>query len=57
MLASEGKVDFCISLAGMFVYGKQALIEQNLTTLSVYGFSQETVNLYCGALEGRPAIK
>lgn len=51
MMASEGKVDFCISLAGMFVSGKQTIIEQNRDILRNSGLQQGTVDTYCDILE------
>lgn len=51
MLASEGKIDFCVSLAGMAVSGKETLLEQNRTMLATYGFPADTVNAYCEALD------
>jgi len=50
MLASEGKVDFCVSLAGMAVSGKETLLDQNRTMLSFYGIPINQVNDYCKAL-------
>lgn len=51
MMASEGKVDFCISLAGMFVSGKQTIIEQNYNILLNSGLPESTVDTYCDNLE------
>lgn len=51
MMGSEGKVDFCISLAGMFVSGKQTIIEQNRDILRNGGLPQSTVDSYCDNLE------
>ena len=50
MLAGEGKVDCCISLAGMAVSGKETLLEQNNTLLSSLGVPSDIVNSYCEAL-------
>lgn len=50
MLASEGKVDFCVSLAGMAVSGKETLLEQNRTTLSSIGLPKPDVDAYCDAI-------
>ncbi|MBR1543893.1 MAG: alpha/beta hydrolase, partial [Muribaculaceae bacterium] len=47
MLAAEGKVDFCVSLAGMAVSGKETLLQQNRIMLSAYGIPEATVNAYC----------
>ena len=50
MLAGEGKVDCCISLAGMAVSGKETLLEQNNTLLPTLGVPSDMVNSYCEAL-------
>lgn len=50
MLASERKVDFCVSLAAMAVSGRETLLEQNQTMLTSGGLSKEMVDAYCGAL-------
>jgi len=51
MLASEGKVDCCVSLAGMVVSGKETLLDQNRIILQAYGVPADTVNTYCKALD------
>ena len=51
MLASEGKVDFVVSLAGSFVSGQKILLEQNQWTLLQAGYAPEVVDRYCEALE------
>ncbi len=51
MMASEGKVDFCISLAGMVVSGKQTIMEQNRDVLLNSGLPLGTVDAYCDNLE------
>lgn len=51
MLASQGKVDFGVSLAGMVVSGKETLMEQNRTTLSAAGLPANMVDDYCTALD------
>jgi len=50
MLASEGLVDACISLAGMAVSGRETLLDQNHTLLAAYGIPADTVAAYCDAL-------
>ena len=50
MLASEGKVDFGVSLAGMAVSGKETLLEQNRTLLVSEGLSSDVVTDFCNAL-------
>jgi len=51
MLASEGKVDFAISLAGMAVSGKETLLKQSQAILSTLGFSESDVTAYCNTYE------
>lgn len=51
MLASEGKVDCCVSLAGMAVSGKETLLEQNRTMLALHMIPTDTINAYCEALD------
>lgn len=48
MLASEGKIDFCISLAGMAVSGKECLLQQNRMLLG--SLPQEVADAYCEVL-------
>ena len=43
MLASEGKTDFVVSLAGMTISGKQTLLNQNIDALRSIGLEEETV--------------
>lgn len=50
MLGSEGMADFCISLAGMAVSGKETLLEQNRTMLKAYNLPEEIVTAYCEEL-------
>ena len=50
MLASEGMVDFGVSLAGMAVSGKETLLEQKRTILSAAGLANDIVSDYCNAL-------
>ena len=50
MLASEGKTDFVVSLAGMAISGKETLITQNRIGLAPLGMTTETVDGYCKAL-------
>lgn len=64
MLASEGRTDFIVSLAGMVIPAAQQMILQNRAQLSVVGFPAEEVDTYCKALEelfalineGKPTI-
>ncbi|MGN1376010.1 MAG: alpha/beta hydrolase family protein [Prevotella sp.] len=51
MIAAEGKCDFAISLAGTAVRGDSLLVEQNRTILMMNGFTKETVDNYCRALQ------
>ena len=51
LLASEGKVDFAISLAGMALSGKETLIQQNRDIMLASQMPQATVDLYCQALD------
>ncbi len=51
MLASEGRTDFVVSLAGMVIPASQQMILQNRAQLSVSGIGTEEVNNYCKALE------
>ena len=46
MLASEGKADFVVSLAGMTISGKQTLLNQNIDALRSIGMQEETVKKY-----------
>ena len=46
MLASEGKTDFIVSLAGMTISGKQTLLNQNIDALRSIGLQEETVKKY-----------
>ena len=46
MLASEGKADFIVSLAGMTISGKQTLLNQNIEALRSIGMQEETVKKY-----------
>ena len=51
MLASEGKVDFVVSLAGGVVSFEKTLLEQNRWTLQKTGYSRDVIDRYCTALE------
>lgn len=51
LLASEGKTDFIVSLAGMAVSGKQTLLMQNKQALSSIGLTDDMVNAYCTVLD------
>jgi len=51
ILASEGKIDFCVSLAGMAVSGKETLLDQNRVILSSMGLEVSDVDTYCEALD------
>ena len=46
MLASEGKTDFIVSLAGMTISGKQTLLNQDIDALRSIGLQEETVEKY-----------
>ena len=46
MLASEGKTDFVVSLAGMTISGKQTLLNQNIDALRSIGLQEETVKKF-----------
>ena len=46
MLASEGKTDFVVSLAGMTISGKQTLLNQNIDALRSIGLQEETGEKY-----------
>ena len=50
MLASEGKADFIVSLAGMAISGKETLIMQNHQAMSAIGLPKETVDSYCNSI-------
>jgi hypothetical protein len=50
MLASEGQVDFIVSLAGMAVSGKETLLWQNRIAFMDAGVPTETTDVYCKAL-------
>ncbi|MBQ3882875.1 MAG: alpha/beta fold hydrolase [Bacteroidales bacterium] len=51
MLASEGKADFIVSLAGMVVSGEKTLLLQNRYALKNAGLTDEIIDRYCKALE------
>lgn len=51
MLASEGKADFAVSLAGMVVSGRETLLAQNLNTLKQAGLPQEQMDALYGAVQ------
>lgn len=51
MLASEGRADFIVSLAGMVIPATQQMILQNRAQLSVSGIGAEEVDTYCKALD------
>lgn len=51
MLASEGKADFIVSLAGMAVSGRETLLEQNRITLANAGLTGEQLDAMCGAID------
>lgn len=50
MLGADNKVDFIVSLAGMVISGKEALLDQNRYLLSQAEYPQQTVNEYCELL-------
>lgn len=52
MLASEKKVDFIVSLAGMVVSGAETLLLQNRTALTDAGIPEAAVDQYCRLLAG-----
>ena len=47
MLASEGKADFIVSLAGMAISGKETLVMQNHQAMSALGLPKDVVDSYC----------
>ncbi len=51
MLASEGKVDFVVSLAGGAISFEKTLLEQNRWTLQQAGYSKDVTDRYCTALK------
>ena len=51
MLASEGKVDFVVSLAGGAISFEKTLLEQNRWTLQKAGYSKDVTDRYCTALK------
>jgi len=50
MLASEGKIDYAISMAGMATSGRETLIGQNRDQLTSVGASKEIIDNYCSAI-------
>ena len=50
MLASEGKADFIVSLAGMAISGKQTLLNQNIATLRSIGMQEDAVEKFSGVI-------
>ena len=51
MLAADKQVDFIVSLAGMVVSGLETLVAQNRIVLESAGYTRETVDKYCEAVE------
>lgn len=51
MLASEGEVDFAISLAGMSVKGKETIVKQNEMLFNSMGIPSDIITTYCNALD------
>lgn len=51
LIASEGKADFIISLAGMVVSGKETLLIQNRQALTSLHYPVSTVDSFCVALD------
>lgn len=50
MLASEGKADFIVSLAGMAISGKETFLMQNRHGLSSLGLPEPMIDAYCKTL-------
>lgn len=50
LLAGEDKVDFAVSLAGMFISGAETLLDQNRHALAQTGFSTADTEMYVNAL-------
>lgn len=50
MLAAEGRADFIVSLAGMVISGREALLLQNRHILTVAGAPEAMVDAYCEAI-------
>lgn len=50
LLAGENKVDFAVSLAGMFISGAETLLDQNRHALTQAGLSAEDTEMYVKAL-------
>ena len=50
MLASEGKADFIVSLAGMAISGKQTSLNQSIASLRSIGMQEEMVKKYSDAI-------
>ena len=50
MLASEGKADFIVSLAGMAISGKETLVMQNRQAMSALGLPKDVVDSYCATI-------
>ena len=51
MLAAGKQADFIVSLAGMVVSGRETLLWQNRVSLAAAGIPEQTVDIYCQALE------
>lgn len=49
-IASRGKADFIVSMAGMAVSGRETMLAQNRHSLLAAGFDEEAVEKYCTAL-------
>lgn len=50
LLAGEGKVDFAVTLAGMFISGAETLLDQNRHALAQAGLSAADIEMYVNAL-------
>lgn len=51
MLAAEGKVDYCVTLAAMAVSGRETLLDQSRTMMPLSGVPAEVVEAYCVAYD------
>lgn len=51
MLASEGKIDFVVSMAGMVVSGKETLLYQNRLLLETLNLPEDTLDRYVSTIE------
>ena len=53
MLASEGKIDFVVSMSGMVVSGKETLLYQNRLLLETLNLPEDKLDRYVSTIGER----